>query len=103
MLLDADVGKSAGTGRNDEFLPICSAEMLRRVSNQCVMDFMYVVGIGYPLTVTTVSQPVLRSPADGSFVADQSATVGSSPIGQSFLDARGRPLPPLVLDRELIS
>lgn len=51
------------------------------------------LGLVYPLVVTAASQVVLRSRADGSLVTKGSAVVGSSLIGQLFVDAKGSPLP----------
>lgn len=53
------------------------------------------LGLGYPLAVTAIAQlPGLRGRADGSLVRDVSGTiVGSSLIGQGFLDEKGNPLP----------
>jgi K+-transporting ATPase ATPase C chain len=51
------------------------------------------VGVGYPLVVTAVAQlPGLQARADGSLLRVDGRTVGSALIGQSFTDAKGRPL-----------
>jgi K+-transporting ATPase ATPase C chain len=51
------------------------------------------VGVAYPLLVTGVAQlPGLRSRADGSLVTAHGTTVGSSLLGQSFVDKDGKPL-----------
>ena len=56
--------------------------------------FTVVLGIGYPLVVTAVAQvPGLKGRADGSLVSLHGHVVGSRLIGQSFVDADGRPLP----------
>jgi len=50
-------------------------------------------GVLYPLFVTGVVQlPGLRDKADGSVVREHGRAVGSTEIGQSFTDAKGRPL-----------
>ena len=53
------------------------------------------LGLAYPLAVTAVALlPGLHSRADGSIVTDASGQViGSSLIGQGFVDAKGDPLP----------
>lgn len=54
-----------------------------------------ITGLGYPLAITAIAQlPGLKTHADGSMVTDASGTVvGSSLIGQGFVDAQGHPLP----------
>lgn len=54
-----------------------------------------VLGLCYPLAVTAIAQlPGLKAKAGGSLVTDaDGAVVGSSLIGQGFVDARGNPLP----------
>jgi len=53
-----------------------------------------VLGVLYPLGVLLVAQaPGLRGRADGSLLRSHGAVAGSVLIGQSFLDAQGRPLP----------
>jgi len=51
------------------------------------------LGLVYPLAVTAASQVALGSRADGSFVRKGSAVVGSSLIGQLFVDEQGAALP----------
>jgi K+-transporting ATPase ATPase C chain len=52
-----------------------------------------VLGIAYPLVITGIAQiPGLQHRADGSMVTVGDKTVGSSLIGQSFLDDKGNPL-----------
>lgn len=55
--------------------------------------FTVLFGVIYPLAVTAVAQiPGLKSRADGSLVHSNGKVVGSSLIGQSFLDSKGNPL-----------
>jgi K+-transporting ATPase ATPase C chain len=53
-----------------------------------------VLGLGYPLLMTGIAQlPGLRDRAGGSLVRNASGqVVGSSLLGQGFLDAQGNPL-----------
>ena len=51
-----------------------------------------VLGLVFPLVVTAAAQVAFKDRADGSFVKNgQGAIVGSSLIGQTFLDADGNP------------
>jgi K+-transporting ATPase ATPase C chain len=51
-------------------------------------------GVAYPLAITAVAQiPGLKDKADGSLVSVDGKVVGSSLLGQSFLDSDGKPLP----------
>ena len=51
------------------------------------------LGLAYPLAVYGVSQIAFKDKADGSFVKNKDGVVvGSSLIGQSFLDANGNPI-----------
>jgi K+-transporting ATPase ATPase C chain len=52
-----------------------------------------VLGVGYPLLITGIGQLALPAQANGSTVTADGGTVGSSLIGQSFVDADGDPLP----------
>lgn len=59
-----------------------------------LLVFTVVLGIGYPLLITLVAQaPGLKSKADGSLIRADGRVVGSSLIGQNFLDSKGNPLP----------
>jgi potassium-transporting ATPase KdpC subunit len=56
--------------------------------------FTLVLGVGYGLLVTGVAQiPGLKDKADGSLVARGGKDVGSSLIGQAFVDKKGNPIP----------
>jgi K+-transporting ATPase ATPase C chain len=52
-----------------------------------------VLGFGYPLAVTGISQLFLRDKANGSLVHSGGKLVGSALLGQSFTGAKGNPLP----------
>lgn len=53
-----------------------------------------VLGIVYPLAITGIAQvPGLRHQANGSIVTVNGTAVGSSLIGQAFVDDKGNPLP----------
>lgn len=65
--------------------------MLRENIKPAVMIFCVlsvVTGIVYPLVVTGVAQAVFPSQANGSLIARQGTTVGSSLIGQNFSDPK---------------
>jgi potassium-transporting ATPase KdpC subunit len=51
------------------------------------------LGLVYPMVIYGVGQVAFRSQANGSFVARNNQVIGSSLIGQNFLDAKGNPLP----------
>jgi K+-transporting ATPase ATPase C chain len=52
-----------------------------------------VLGFGYPLVVTGLSQLFFHDKANGSLVYSGGKLVGSALLGQSFTDAKGNPLP----------
>ena len=52
-----------------------------------------VLGFGYPLAVTGISQLFFHDKANGSLVYSGGKLVGSALLGQSFTDAKGNPLP----------
>ena len=52
-----------------------------------------VLGLAYPLLITGFAQGAVPGRADGSLVTRDGVVVGSSLIGQSFVDASGDPLP----------
>jgi K+-transporting ATPase ATPase C chain len=54
--------------------------------------FTALLGIAYPLVVTGVGQVAFKGKADGSFVTVNGKRVGSSLIGQAFVDGKGRPI-----------
>lgn len=56
--------------------------------------FTVVLGIGYGLLVTGIAQiPGLKDKADGSFVERNDRKIGSSLIGQAFVDKDGNAIP----------
>ena len=52
-----------------------------------------VLGIGYGLVVTGIAQLGFKDKADGSLVQHNGKDVGSSLIGQPFVDKKGNPIP----------
>jgi K+-transporting ATPase ATPase C chain len=58
-----------------------------------VVIFTVVFGLGYPLVVTGVSQLLYDGKANGSLVERDGQPVGSSLIGQAWVDEEGEPLP----------
>ncbi|MGU3643495.1 potassium-transporting ATPase subunit KdpC [Microbacterium sp. C23T] len=64
------------------------------VAVRAMLVFTLVLGVGYTLLVTGISQLVLPWQANGSLVQNSAGdTVGSALIGQSFADASGAALP----------
>jgi K+-transporting ATPase ATPase C chain len=57
-----------------------------------VLLFTVLLGLVYPLVITGVGQVAFKHKADGSLVSVDGKQVGSTLIGQSFLDAKGRPI-----------
>jgi K+-transporting ATPase ATPase C chain len=52
-----------------------------------------ILGFGYPLAVTGISQLFFRHQANGSLVYVNGRLTGSALLGQNFTDAKGGPLP----------
>jgi len=69
--------------------------MRRQLVSALLMTMVLIVllGVIYPLAVTAVAQVAFRSKANGSLVTRNGQTVGSSLIGQAFVDKNGNPLP----------
>lgn len=64
------------------------------VAVRAMILFTLVLGVGYTLVITGVGQLLLPAQANGSLVRDADGeAIGSSLIGQSYLDAEGDPLP----------
>ena len=58
-----------------------------------LLGLTLLLGFGYPLAVTGISQLFFRGQANGSLLYDHGKLVGSALLGQSFTDAKGNPLP----------
>ena len=54
---------------------------------------LVLLGVVFPLVVTGVSQAFMSNRANGSLVKQNGNVVGSSLIGQRFVDKNGNPLP----------
>jgi potassium-transporting ATPase KdpC subunit len=52
-----------------------------------------ILGFGYPLVVTGISQVFFHNQANGSLIYKNGKLAGSALLGQSFTDAKGNPLP----------
>jgi K+-transporting ATPase ATPase C chain len=52
-----------------------------------------VLGFGYPLVVTGLSQLFFHKQANGSLIYSHGKLVGSALLGQEFNDGKGNPLP----------
>jgi K+-transporting ATPase ATPase C chain len=63
------------------------------VSLVVLLGATLVLGFGYPLVVTGISQLFLRNQANGSLVYANGELVGSALLGQAFTDSKGNPLP----------
>jgi hypothetical protein len=58
-----------------------------------LLGLTIVLGFGYPLVVTGLSQLLFHKQANGSLVYAGGRLAGSSLLGQSFDDSKGNPLP----------
>jgi K+-transporting ATPase ATPase C chain len=58
-----------------------------------VIIFTVLLGVGYPLVVTGIAQGLFKGKADGSLVSRNGKLVGSTLIGQAFVDKNGNPIP----------
>jgi K+-transporting ATPase ATPase C chain len=73
-------------------LPAWLAQHLAALRALLVLTVVF--GLAYPLLMVAVARiPGLSGYADGSLVSKDGKVVGSRLIGQSFLDADGKPLP----------
>jgi K+-transporting ATPase ATPase C chain len=55
--------------------------------------FTVIFGIGYPLAITAIAQiPGLKDRANGSLIKVDGKVVGSTLLGQEFLDSKGNPI-----------
>jgi len=57
-----------------------------------IILFTAVLGVVFPLVVLGIGQVAFKDKADGSFVTVDGKRVGSSLIGQAFVDSKGRPI-----------
>jgi len=55
--------------------------------------FTVLFGLVFPLVITGIGQLAFHDQAEGSIVEQHGKKIGSSLIGQSFTDAKGKPLP----------
>lgn len=60
---------------------------------RAVLVLTVLLGIAYPLVVTGIAQVIFPDQSDGSRVSADGTVVGSSLIGQAYLDPDGNPLP----------
>ncbi|MFI5041246.1 MAG: K(+)-transporting ATPase subunit C [Acidimicrobiales bacterium] len=69
--------------------------MRRQLVSALLMTIVLIVllGVIYPLVVTGVAQVAFSDRANGSVVSRNGTAVGSSLIGQAFVDKGGNPLP----------
>ncbi|MGD0706281.1 MAG: potassium-transporting ATPase subunit C [Trebonia sp.] len=57
-----------------------------------LLGLTLLLGFGYPLAVTGISQLFFRDQANGSLIYSQGKLVGSALLGQSFTGSKGNPL-----------
>ena len=57
-----------------------------------LLGLTLVLGFGYPLVVTGLSQLFFHQQANGSLLYRDGKLVGSALLGQSFTDSKGNPL-----------
>jgi K+-transporting ATPase ATPase C chain len=55
--------------------------------------FTVILGVGFPLVVLGIGQLAFNDKANGSLVQANGKDVGSSLIGQSFTDKKGKAIP----------
>lgn len=60
---------------------------------RALLVFTVIVGIAYPLAVAAIGQLAFHNQANGSLIERNGQVVGSSLLGQAFVDAKGNPLP----------
>ena len=58
-----------------------------------LLGLTVVLGFGYPLVVTGLSQLFFHKQANGSLIYRDGKLVGSELLGQEFTDSKGNPLP----------
>lgn len=63
------------------------------VALRAILLLTLVLGVVYPLVITGLGKLVFPSQSNGSLVSLDGSVVGSSLVGQSFLDPDGAPLP----------
>ncbi len=70
--------------------------MLRRqllTGLRMTIALIVLLGLAYPLVVTGVAQALFKDNANGSLVKQHGRVVGSTLLGQNFVDKNGNPLP----------
>lgn len=60
---------------------------------RALLALTVLTGVLYPLVVMGIGQTVFPSQANGSLVTEGAHVVGSSLLGQAYVDAKGNPLP----------